>query len=65
MKIVLTITDETKDAGVSVTVEGEETRSTRAQRVFDLILPALALEFQPVKTYLRTRSRRAIQEPRS
>lgn len=65
MKIVLTISDETKDGSVSVAVEGEHTRPSKAKRVFDIILPALAPEFKPVRSYLAKRKACGIQGVRS
>jgi hypothetical protein len=55
VKITIVISDEAKVGDVSVTVHGEESRPPRSRRIFDLIMPALAAEFHPVRTYLRTR----------
>lgn len=65
MRIVITISDETKDGSVAVSVQGEQSRPPRAKRVFDIILPALTPEFKAVRSYMAKRKTLGIEEVRA
>ncbi len=58
MTIIITITDETKSGLVAVTVTGEENaRACSVTHMFELILAAVKLKFQPVTTYFKPRKK--------
>ena len=58
MRIEIIIEDDPKTGLVAVTVHGEESpRDCSTTHIFELILAAVKLKFQPVTTYFKPRKK--------